>query len=159
MANELPEDYVKRVTTNKVQAGWQKMQEQQLTRKPILAADTAVVVGNEILGKPVDESMARSFMQRLSGTTHQVITAVTVLNGTALQCRLQWNTVTFCQLTAAEIDWYIGTGEGNDKAGGYAVQGLAAQFIENITGSYSGIMGLPLFETRQLLQGMESPNE
>lgn len=149
---ELSDDYVRRVASDKARAGLAIMQQQNLPARPVLAADTAVVVDNLILGKPSNTQQARRFLQTLSGRQHQVISCVALATDKTLAVRSQLSQVRFAQLSAADIDWYIATGEGSDKAGGYAVQGLAARFIEHIDGSYSGIMGLPLYETCQLLQ-------
>ena len=105
----------------------------------------------EIFGKPADLAEARAMLGRLSGRTHEVHTAVAVLHERGAAARVNSSSVTFRDLTSAEIDWYWHTGEPADKAGGYAVQGRAAAFISHIAGSYSGIMGLPLFETWELL--------
>lgn len=149
---EFAEAYVKRVAIDKAQAGLARLEQQNLPPRPVLAADTAVIVDKQILGKPVDAKQAREFLQKLSGRQHQVLSGVALATDKNVSMRSQLNQVRFAKLSDTEIDWYVGTGEGLDKAGAYAVQGLAAQFIVHIDGSYSGIMGLPLFETRQLLQ-------
>lgn len=151
-AEESAESYVKRVASMKAEAGWQA----SLKDRPVLAADTSVVIDGHILGKPETDSEARRMLLMLSGRCHQVMTAVAVQNALSSHCLLQVNEVTFSALSEADIDWYIASGEGHDKAGGYAVQGLAAVFIHHINGSYSGIMGLPLFETVQLLRQVNS---
>jgi septum formation protein len=147
--NELPIAYVQRVAKAKARAGWEMIKRGE--KRPVIGADTAVIVDQHILGKPESEQQARSMLQRLSASSHQVLTAVTVVYDTHVLYRLSQSVVTFSAMTAAEIDWYVSTGEGKDKAGSYAVQGLAAMFIEQIQGSYSGIMGLPIRETRALL--------
>ena len=149
---EAPEAYVRRVAIDKAKAGLILREQLDLRARPVLAADTSVVVDNAILGKPANQSEARQFIQRLSGRQHQVISAVALATDKTIKVRSQLNTVRFARLSEAEIDWYVASSEGKDKAGAYAIQGLAAQFIEHIEGSYAGIMGLPLFETRQLLQ-------
>ena len=151
-AGEPADRYVQRVAIDKAQAGLALSTQQNLPARPVLAADTAVIVDKQILGKPADTQQARQFLQYLAGRQHQVLSCVALATDTNMTVRSQLSQVRFASLTDAEIDWYVATGEGSDKAGGYAVQGLAAQFIEHIDGSYSGIMGLPLFETRQLLQ-------
>ncbi|WP_430009414.1 Maf family protein [Methylophaga lonarensis] len=151
-AEESAESYVKRVASMKAEAGWQA----SLKDRPVLAADTSVVIDGHILGKPETDNEARRMLSMLSGRCHQVMTAVAVQNALSCHCLLQVNEVTFSALSEADIDWYIASGEGRDKAGGYAVQGLAAVFIHHINGSYSGIMGLPLFETVQLLRQVNS---
>jgi len=147
--NESPIDYVQRVATEKAQAGWNSLTAGQ--HKPVLGSDTSVVLNGAALGKPKDDADARRMLQLLSGNEHQVMTAVSIVNGDDVLCELTISTVKFATLTEKDIDWYLSTQEGVDKAGGYAVQGLAALFIENITGSYSAIMGLPLRETGLLL--------
>jgi septum formation protein len=147
--NESPSDYVQRVAKAKAQAGWQAREGE--AEHPVIGADTSVIVDHDILGKPNSDEHARSMLQRLSARRHQVLTAVAVVYNSQTIYGLSESWVTFSAMTAAEIDWYISTGEGRDKAGGYAVQGLAAMFIEDIQGSYSGIMGLPVRETRELL--------
>lgn len=150
--DEPAEAYVKRVAIDKAQAGLARIEQQNLPLRPVLAADTAVIVDKQILGKPADAQQAREFLQMLSGRQHLVLSGVALATDRNVSMRNQLNQVRFAKLSDTEIDWYVGTGEGLDKAGAYAVQGLAAQFIAHIDGSYSGIMGLPLFETRQLLQ-------
>ncbi|MDH5357210.1 MAG: Maf family nucleotide pyrophosphatase [Gammaproteobacteria bacterium] len=147
---ESPSDYVKRVAIAKAQAGWESLTEQD--KMPVLGADTSVVMGDEVFGKPIDKQDARVMLQCLSGHHHQVMTAVAVVTGEQVLCELSTSAVTFASMTDSEIDWYLATNEGIDKAGSYAVQGLAALFIEQIEGSYSGIMGLPLRETGALLK-------
>jgi septum formation protein len=148
-ANESPTDYVQRVAKAKAKAGWQAIGCEK--KHPVIGADTSVIVDNDILGKPNNDEQARSMLQRLSARQHQVLTSVAVVYNDHVIYRLCESRVTFSTMTAAEIDWYISTAEGRDKAGSYAVQGLAAMFIEDIQGSYSGIMGLPVRETRELL--------
>lgn len=149
---ESPAAYVQRVAIDKAKAGLILREQLALSERPILAADTSVVLDDDILGKPANQSEARQFIKRLSGRQHKVISAVALATDKTIKVRSQLSNVRFARLDEAEIDWYVATGEGKDKAGAYAVQGLAAQFIEYIEGSYAGIMGLPLFETRQLLQ-------
>jgi septum formation protein len=150
LANETPINYVKRVATAKAQAGWNTLPE--LNRRPVLGSDTSVVLADIILGKPFNDDDARVILQQISGRTHQVMTAVAVVTATQIKCELNISQVTFSVMTESDIDWYILTQEGTDKAGAYAVQGLAALFIDQIQGSYSAIMGLPLRETGLLLQ-------
>jgi len=148
-ANEPAIDYVLRVAKAKAQAGWQAIKQGQ--KRPVIGADTSVIVDQQVLGKPENDQQARNMLQGLSASQHQVLTAVAVVYDMQVLYRLSQSRVTFSTMTSAEIDWYLSTGEGTDKAGGYAVQGLAAMFIEDIQGSYSGIMGLPIRETRELL--------
>jgi septum formation protein len=140
----------------KAQAGWGKLSDEQ--KQPVLGADTSVIVGNTILGKPKDDADARRMLMALSGQTHEVLTAVALTDGTVTMTELSQNYVTFTSLTEDDRAWYLQTQEGVDKAGGYAVQGLAAMFIEEIRGSYSGIMGLPLHEVSILLNRITKAN-
>lgn len=146
---EAPAAYVLRLAEAKAAALWQRLAAEE--RKPVLAADTTVALEGEIFGKPGSLAEARAMLGRLSGRTHAVHTAIALLHGRGSAARVSSSTVTFRELTPGEIDWYWRTGEPADKAGGYAVQGRAAAFISHIAGSYSGIMGLPLFETWELL--------
>lgn len=146
---EAPSAYVLRLAEAKAAALWRQLAPQP--RPPVLAADTTVALEGEIFGKPGSLAEARAMLGRLSGRTHEVHTAVAVLHADGAAARVSSSTVTFRALTPAEIDWYWRTGEPADKAGGYAVQGRAAAFISHIAGSYSGIMGLPLYETWELL--------
>lgn len=152
--DEAPLDYVKRIAVEKAEAG--KALLLDADPKPVLAADTSVVLNNVIFGKPVNDADARRMLKQLSGQAHQVLTAVALAVDGQTRCQVSTNEVHFCDLSEADIDWYLQTGEGRDKAGSYAVQGLAALFIESIQGSYSGIMGLPIRETGQLLMQLES---
>jgi len=148
-ADEAPAAYVLRLAEAKAAALWRQLAPEE--RKPVLAADTTVALEGEIFGKPGSLAEARGMLGRLSGRTHAVHTAIALLHAQGSAARVSSSTVTFRELTPAEIDWYWHTGEPADKAGGYAVQGRAAAFISHIAGSYSGIMGLPLFETWELL--------
>jgi septum formation protein len=147
--DEAPSAYVLRLAEAKAAALWQQLDGGQ--RRPVLAADTTVALEGEIFGKPADAAEARAMLGRLSGRTHEVHTAVAVLHAGGAAARVSSSSVSLRELSAAEIDWYWKTGEPVDKAGGYAVQGRAAVFIRHIAGSYSGIMGLPLYETWELL--------
>lgn len=124
---------------------------------PVLAADTVVVRDQQMLGKPRDRDEALDMLRRLSGRSHQVLTAVAVCSTRGIEARLSSSTVRFRDLSAAECERYWRSGEPCDKAGAYAVQGLAAAFIAELQGSYSGVMGLPLFETAELLQRAAVP--
>ena len=126
--------------------------ERRMKRHPVLAADTAVILGRRILGKPQNDAEAASMLQSLSGRTHQVITAVAMAFEGKLKLARSESAVTFRRLAPDEIAYYIASGEPRDKAGAYAIQGFAAAFISRIEGSYSGVMGLPLFETSRLLK-------
>jgi septum formation protein len=146
---EAPSAYVLRLAEAKAALAWQRLGADE--RRPVLAADTTVALEGEIFGKPGDASEARVMLGRLAGRTHEVHTAIALRYAGGAAARVSTSTVSMRQLTPAEIDWYWSTGEPPDKAGGYAVQGRAAVFIRHIAGSYSGIMGLPLCETWELL--------
>jgi septum formation protein len=152
---EAPSAYVLRLAEAKAAALWQRLAVAE--RRPVLAADTTVALEGEIFGKPADLAEARAMLGRLSGRTHEVHTAVAVLHAGGAAARVSSSSVSLRELTPAEIDWYWRTGEPADKAGGYAVQGRAAAFIRHIAGSYSGIMGLPLYETWELLAPLLGP--
>ena len=147
--NEDPATYVHRLAQSKADALWLTFAPHE--RKPVLGADTTVAIGREILGKPATDSELLKMLRRLSGQMHQVYTAVALRSAAGVDLRLCVTDVTFRPLNDIEIIAYWETGEPADKAGGYAVQGRAAMFIERIHGSYSGVVGLPLFETAQLL--------
>lgn len=148
LPGEAPADYVTRLAQAKARALWQRLDDPQAV---VLGSDTAVAVDGRILGKPRDEADAAAMLRLLAGRTHEVYTAVCLCDGAGSRCRLSRSEVTFGELNAQQIREYWRTGEPADKAGGYAVQGRAAMFISHIAGSYTGIMGLPLFETAQLL--------
>lgn len=152
LPDERAEDYVARVTREKAQFARQTMLWRKLPIRPILAADTTVVIDGRILGKPADETEAIDMMQQLSGRTHQVLTHVAVLHDERTHQITQRSHVTFAALPDSLIRAYCASSEPYDKAGGYGIQGQAALFITDIAGSYSGIMGLPLYETGQLLK-------
>jgi len=149
---EAPEDYVARVAREKAQSGWHAVQWRKLPLRPVLAADTTVTLDGNILGKPANTDEAIRMLRSLSGRTHQVLTAVAVIANGELNEALQRSEVSFIDLSESNLRAYCALAEPYDKAGSYAVQGHAAQFIERINGSYSGIMGLPLYETSQLLK-------
>ena len=146
---EAPATYAVRLATEKARALWQRLPPSE--RRPVLGADTTVALGRDILGKPADRAHAQRMLERLSGCEHEVHTAVALVHPGGADARLSTSTVAFRRLEAAEIDWYWHTGEPADKAGAYAVQGFGAIFICHLSGSYSGVMGLPLFETWELL--------
>jgi len=155
----LPQDsalkYVKRVTRLKLKAAMQQMQQQSLPVRPVLCADTTVVIDQRILGKPANATQAIDMLTQLSGKTHQVLTAVAVGHHGRLHLALSRSSVKFVAMTAADIQAYVDSHEPMGKAGAYAIQGRASAFIQKISGSYSGIMGLPLYETSQLLKSIE----
>lgn len=149
---ESPTRYVTRVVLAKAQAAQARHRLRGLPAAPILVADTTVAVGARLLGKPRDAAEAGAMLQALSGRRHRVLTAVAVACGARIAQTSSVSRVAFRRLKAADIDAYVASGEPFGKAGGYAIQGLAAVFIRRIEGSYSGIMGLPLFETATLLR-------
>ncbi|WP_339939336.1 Maf family protein [Undibacterium luofuense] len=149
---ELPLHYVQRVTREKAEMAWKAMQWRKWDERPVLAADTTVVVDHHILGKPADRAEAEHMMRMLSGRSHQVLTSLALRTANGVLAVTQSSDVTFAALSDADIAAYCAGSEPYDKAGGYGIQGKAAQFIRHISGSYSGIMGLPIFETCQLLR-------
>jgi septum formation protein len=149
---ELPAAYVQRVTQAKLQAARRRLAERRLPAAPILCADTTVALGTRILGKPAHDDDARATLAALSGRTHRVLTAVAVWSGRRVEQALSISHVRFAVLPRAVIDAYVASGEPGGKAGAYAIQSALAGWVGHIDGSYSGIMGLPLFETAQLLQ-------
>ena len=155
---EPPEKYVMRVCEEKARAGWTRLMQRHLAPAPVLSADTTVTVDGRILGKPADRRDAAAMLRLLSGRRHEVLTAVCVLLDDRLESALSRSDVEFRELADADIRAYVATGEADDKAGAYGIQGRAGQFIREIRGSYSGIMGLPLFETAQLLERF-TPND
>ncbi|PUE22086.1 septum formation inhibitor Maf [Limnohabitans sp. MMS-10A-160] len=152
--SEAPRRYVARVTALKLDAAVARLQRLGLPAAPVLCADTTVALGREILGKPADEADARRILQQLSGQTHRVLTAVAVQSGRKRVQAVSESWVRFVPMSAAQIKAYVVSGEPMGKAGAYGVQGRAASHIEQIRGSYSGIMGLPLFETATLLRSV-----
>jgi septum formation protein len=155
--NEAPATYVQRVTGLKLDAALARLQRRGLPSAPVLCCDTTVALGRTIYGKPLDERDARRMLRELSGTTHRVLTAVAVQWGRKRLGALSRSRVTFAALTPARIARYVASGEPLGKAGAYAVQGGAGIFISRLSGSYSGIMGLPMFETAQLLKALGLP--
>jgi septum formation protein len=149
---EPADPYVLRVTGEKARAAARIIAARRLVPRPVLAADTTVVCDDDILGKPLNADEAAQMLGRLAGRAHRVLTAVTIAAEDRMEHRVSESRVWFRPLDAAEIRRYVASGESRDKAGGYAVQGLAAAFITRIDGSYSGIMGLPLAETAELLR-------
>lgn len=149
---EAPDVYVARVATDKAAFAWRIVQQRRLVARPVLAADTTVTVDGEILGKPGSPQEAEQMLARLSGRTHEVLTSVAVHFNDFEEQVTQVSKVRFAALSPDAIRAYCQTTEPYDKAGGYGIQGLAAQFVEHIEGSHSGIVGLPLFETINLLR-------
>ncbi|MBL8310245.1 MAG: septum formation inhibitor Maf [Burkholderiales bacterium] len=151
LASENPYIYVERMAKMKAEIGMLRARQRGLTLMPLLGADTTVVYNGTIFGKPVDAADARRMLKLLSGTSHEVLTGVAVTDGRQLLHDTSVSRVRFRDITDSEIDAYIATGEPMGKAGGYAIQGLGAVFVERLEGSYSGVMGLPIFETAMLL--------
>ena len=149
---EAPAVYVQRVTQLKLDAALQRLHRRGLAAAPVLCSDTTVAMGGVIFGKPADPADAAAMLAQLAGRNHRVLTAVAVGLGSRHEQVLSRSQVRFAPLGADEIEAYVGTGEPMGKAGAYGVQGRAAAFIAHISGSYSGIMGLPLYETAQLLR-------
>jgi septum formation protein len=149
LVKELPADYVRRLAAAKASALWERLP--QTERRPVLGADTTVALGSTIFGKPKDGAEGTAMLRQLAGRTHEVFTAVALHSDRGCEVRLSVSEVTFGDLSVEDCGAYWSTGEPLGKAGGYAVQGLAASFITRIVGSYSGIMGLPLAETAELL--------
>jgi len=152
---EAPATYVQRLAKEKAMAGVRAVAARGLAPQPVLGADTTVCIGREILGKPGDakdrEAEAARMLRLLSGRTHRVLTAVALATPKKAKVVLSDSRVTFRTLSRADIAAYIATGEPFDKAGGYGIQGPAAAFVSHLSGSYTGVMGLPLFETAALL--------
>jgi len=153
LPNEKPDDYVRRVTLVKASAAWSRVTLRKgLQRKPVLAADTTVEREGEILGKPADAADATRMLELLSGTRHRVLTAVAIQLDQRVELAVSESLVTFTPLDAARIAAYVASGEPFDKAGAYGIQGRAGAFVERLEGSYTGVMGLPLYETANLLR-------
>ena len=152
LPGEAPRDYVQRVTALKLDAAVARWARRGLLPAPVLTSDTTVALGAEILGKPEDAAQAQTMLRKLSGQTHEVLTAVALQHGAQRLQALSVSKVRFMDMSDAQIAAYVASGEPFGKAGAYGVQGLAAAMIEHIEGSYSGIMGLPVFETAQLLR-------
>lgn len=152
LAGETPAAYVTRLARAKADAGWARIAQRRLPPAPVLAADTAVALEGRILGKPADRAEAEAMLEALSGRRHEVFTAVALRYEQRLESALSRSEVEFRPLGAEEIRAYVASGEADDKAGAYAIQGRAARFVVAIRGSHSGIVGLPLYETAQLLE-------
>lgn len=145
---ETAENYVLRLALEKAQAGFENSDR----TRPVLGADTIVVIDGQILEKPVDQLHAKKMLQLLSGRTHQVFTAIALVSSQCSKTRLVTTDVSFKELSEQEIAEYWLTGEPLDKAAGYGIQGVAGKFVSNINGSYSAVVGLPLYETEQLIK-------
>jgi len=151
-AGEPAPDFAQRMATEKAACGWRAVDLRHLLRFPVLGADTVVELDGDILGKPADRQSAAAMLTRLSGRTHQVHTAVAVQHEDRQEMRLSSTQVRFATLDAAAIARYLESGEYLGKAGAYAIQGRAGAFVEHLDGSYSGVMGLPLYDTAVLLR-------
>lgn len=157
-AHETSEQYVQRLALEKAIAGWKQNNQTDLvlaTDTIVLGADTIVVCDNIVMEKPENKQHAQQMMLLLSGNTHQVLTAVAVVNGSQQLVKLVSTSVTFKTLTEQEISDYWETGEPQDKAGGYGIQGIAGQFVTQLSGSYSAVVGLPLYETAELIKSFK----
>jgi septum formation protein len=152
LGNEAPDSYVERLARAKADAGWRRMVQRNLPHAPVLAADTTVALAGQIYGKPADRDQAAEMLAQLAGRSHEVLTAVALKQDDWLESALSRSEVRFKTLSAREIEQYVASGEADDKAGAYAIQGRAARFIVELRGSYSGVMGLPLYETAELLE-------
>lgn len=154
LPSESPEQYVQRLATDKANAIWQSLSEGN--RHPVLGADTTVCIAGEILGKPTDKDEGIAMLRRLSGQQHEVMSGIAVIGEIHSVC-VNVSQVSFRELSDAEIEAYWETGEPQGKAGSYGIQGYAAAFISELHGSYSGVMGLPLYETAKLLSNHNIP--
>ena len=154
---ETPVDYVQRVAQAKAQHGWRIVGWRKLMPRPVLAADTTLELDGEIIGKPLDGDDAISILHRLSGKTHRVLTGIAVAFEGRLEAALSISEVRFGALDEEEIRRYVDSGEPMDKAGAYGIQGHAGLFVEQLTGSYTGVMGLPPYETGILLRRFGYP--
>ena len=154
LGTESPTAYVKRVTRLKLEAACERMRRRGLPQAPVLCSDTTVALGRSILGKPESADEAVRMLRQLAGATHRVLTAVALQHGRRRLESLNVSRVTFSPMTTAQIKSYVASGEPMGKAGAYAVQGRVAMHITHISGSYSGIMGLPLHETAMLLRAV-----
>jgi septum formation protein len=151
LGGESPRAYVERLARAKAEAGWRRVERDKLPRAPVLGADTTVAVDGRILAKPADAREAAEMLGALSGRGHEVLTALAVKLGPRLESAVSISGVRFKQLSRDEIARYVATGEWEDKAGAYGIQGHAARFVAELHGSFSGVVGLPLYETAQLL--------
>ena len=154
-ANEIPSVYVRRLAREKARAGFDIQESSRSS--PVLGADTIVVLGEEILEKPLDEKDCEHLLESLSGRTHEVLTAICIYSDAGVEEALCSTWVSFRELQRDEIKRYWQSGEPKDKAGGYGIQGLGALFVKRIEGSYSNVVGLPLYETGLMLEKLSIP--
>ncbi len=157
LPGEHPDAYVVRVARAKAQGGWTRLAWRNLVPRPVLSADTTIDLDGEIIGKPADEADAAVILRRLAGRSHRVLTAIAMADGQRIDHRLSVSEVRFGELSDEDIRRYVSSGEPMDKAGAYGIQGRAGAFIAEIRGSYTGIVGLPLHETAQLLREFGYP--
>jgi septum formation protein len=154
---EQPADYVVRLAQEKAETIFNKLSDREKNNTLVLGSDTCVVINNQILGKPADLNDCINTLSLLSDAQHQVLTAIAVISTSKIVTKLVSTQVNFKTLTVDEIQTYWQTGEPQDKAGSYAIQGIAGQFVKSIAGSYSAVVGLPLYETAQILKQLEMP--
>jgi septum formation protein len=159
LEGESPRAYVERVALAKAEMGWKRLMQRNLPRAPVLAADTTVALEGRIFVKPADRADAARMLAELSGREHEVLSAVVLKYDERIEAELSRTVVQFRELGEDEIRQYVATGEADDKAGAYAIQGRAAQFVAAIRGSYSGVVGLPLYETAQVIERMGATRE
>ncbi|HEX7220485.1 MAG TPA: Maf family protein [Burkholderiales bacterium] len=158
LEGETPAAYVERMARAKAEAGWRRMLQRNLPPAPVLAADTTVALAGQILGKPKDRAEAAAMLGALAGQRHEVLTGVALQNFDQVEFALSTSEVLMKKLSEDEIAQYAASGEGDDKAGAYAIQGRAGRFVVELRGSYSGVMGLPLYETSALLDKLRGRN-
>jgi septum formation protein len=152
LGDETPSNYVQRLARAKALHGLRLVRQREMPPQPVLAADTAIEFEGKIIGKPSNAADAVEMLKRFSGRAHHVLTAVTLADGGRIESAFSASEVVFGALSENEIRRYVESGDPMDKAGAYGIQGYAALFVERLSGSYSGVMGLPLFETGQLLK-------
>mgnify|MGYP000566093821 FL=1 len=152
LPNESPTDYVHRIVHTKAEEGWQRLIQRGLPLFPVLVADTVVTIEGRMFGKPTSLTHAEEMLSALSGRTHQVLTAIALIIEDNIQVRLSTTSVRFREISEQEIRACLSDGKYIEMAGAYAIQGISAAFIAEISGSYSGVMGLPLFETNEILE-------
>ena len=152
LEGEAPRAYVERLARAKAEAGWQRVEREKRPPAPVLGADTTVAVDGRIFGKPADPQEAAAMLAAISGRLHEVLTAIAVRSGAHVESVVSVSEVRFKPLSEQDISGYIATGEWRDKAGAYGIQGQAARFVAELRGSFSGVVGLPLEETLQLLE-------